>query len=189
MAATAATAADRRGPVVTVLETERLQLRRVEPADADDVARWSADPDFTRLLEGPRTREQSDAALARWIAHWETHGFGIMIVEWRATGEPIGRVGVQFHPVWSADPEIGWGLAPAWWGRGLATEAGGAAIAWAFGELGLARVVSITSEANLASRRVMAKLGFQRHAVVESEWGELWVHLLERDSVDPGLPR
>ena len=78
------------------------------------------------------------------------------------------------------DPEIGWALDPLWWGRGLATEAGGACVAWAFGELGYERVVSITIEENTASRNVMAKLGFTLHARVPSEWGELWVHAVDR---------
>ena len=82
--------------------------------------------------------------------------------------------------MWPHDPEVGWALDPAWWGRGLGTEAGAAAVGWAFGELGFARVVSITTEPNVASRTVMAKLGFALHAVVESEWGPLWVHALDR---------
>jgi RimJ/RimL family protein N-acetyltransferase len=82
--------------------------------------------------------------------------------------------------MWPADPEVGWGIDPAWWGRGIATEAGAASVAWAFGELGYARVVSITTEANVASRRVMARLGFRLHEHVPSEWGDLWVHALDR---------
>jgi len=53
-------------------------------------------------------------------------------------------------------------------------------VEWAFGELGYARVVSITTEANTASRNVMAKLGFAVHARIASEWGELLVHALDR---------
>jgi RimJ/RimL family protein N-acetyltransferase len=74
---------------------------------------------------------------------------------------------------------VGWALDPAWWGRGIATEAGAASIAWAFGDLGFARVVSITSEANTASRRVMAKLELRLLERIPSEWGELWVHALD----------
>jgi RimJ/RimL family protein N-acetyltransferase len=75
---------------------------------------------------------------------------------------------------------VGWALDPAWWGRGIATEAGGASIAWAFGELGFARVVSITTEVNAASRRVMAKLDLRLLERIPSEWGELWVHARDR---------
>jgi RimJ/RimL family protein N-acetyltransferase len=163
-----------------VIETERLTLRRFTEADRDAVARWNADPAFTRHLAGVQTREQSDASFDRWQRHWDERGFGLLAIEWRATGELIGRTGPQYHRAWPGDPEIGWALDPAWWGRGIATEAGAASVAWAFGGLGFARVVSITTEANVGSRNVMRKLGFELLTIVESEWGPLWVHALDR---------
>jgi RimJ/RimL family protein N-acetyltransferase len=163
-----------------VIETERLVLRRFTDDDRDTVARWNADPLFTRYLSGPQTRKDHDAAFERWQQHWVEHGFGLLAVTWKETGELIGRTGPQFHRLWSDDPEVGWALDPAWWGRGVATEAGAASLAWAFGELGYERVVSITTEENLASRNVMAKLGFRLHTTVGSEWGALWVHALDR---------
>lgn len=163
-----------------MIETERLSLRRFTEADRDTVARWNADPVFTRHLAGVQTREQSDEVFDRWQRHWEERGFGLLAVEWVETGELIGRVGPQYHRLWADDPEVGWALDPAWWGRGIATEAGAAAVRWAFGDLGFERVVSITIEPNTASRNVMAKLGFTFVTVVASEWGPLWVHALDR---------
>ncbi|HVC85916.1 MAG TPA: GNAT family N-acetyltransferase [Gaiellaceae bacterium] len=163
-----------------MIETERLTLRRFGEGDRDTVARWNADPVFTRHLAGVLSRAQTDEAFGRWEGHWTEHGFGLLGVEWRETGELIGRVGPSFHRLWPAEPEVGWALDPAWWGRGIATEAGAACVAWAFGRLGHDRLVSITTEANLASRRVMEKLGFVLHAQVPSEWGPLWVHALDR---------
>lgn len=164
-----------------MIETARLTLRRFRDDDRNTVARWNADPDFTRHLSGVQTREQSDEAFDRWRRHWAEHRFGLLAVEWRETGELIGRTGPQFHRLWAGEPEVGWALDPAWWGRGIATEAGAASVAWAFGDLGYPRLVSITTEANVASRHVMAKLGFALHARVPSEWGELWVHALDRE--------
>jgi RimJ/RimL family protein N-acetyltransferase len=163
-----------------ILQTERLTLRRFREEDRVAVARWNADPEFTRHLAGVQTRAQSDEGFDRWQRHWDERGFGLLAIEWRATGELIGRAGPQFHRAWPHDPEVGWALAPAWWGRGIATEAGAASVAWAFGELGYDRVVSITTEENLASRRVMAKLGFELLTRIPSEWGEQWVHALDR---------
>ena len=60
-------------------------------------------------------------------------------------------------------------------------ELGHQVVAWAFGDLGYARLVSITTEENTASRNVMAKLGFRLHERIPSEWGELWVHALDRE--------
>jgi len=163
-----------------VIETERLTLRRFTDDDRATVARWNADPVFTRYLNGPRTRAESDETFDRWERHWAEHGFGLLAVEWRETSELIGRSGPQYHRSWPADPEVGWALDPAWWGKGIATEAGRASVDWAFGELGYDRLVSITIEDNAASRNVMTKLGFELHEIVPSEWGPLWVHALDR---------
>jgi RimJ/RimL family protein N-acetyltransferase len=163
-----------------VIDTGRLTLRRFTDADRDTVAHWNADPEFTRHLAGVQTREESDATFDRWQRHWDEHGFGLLGIEWSETGELIGRVGPAYHRMWPYDPEVGWALDPAWWGRGIATEAGAVAVAWAFGDLGFARVVSITTEANVASRAVMRKLGFAFHTEVPSEWGPLWIHALAR---------
>jgi RimJ/RimL family protein N-acetyltransferase len=162
---------------LSVLETERLTLRRFRPGDAAALDRWSADEDFMRHL-GPAVPG------ADWIArvdrHWDEHGFGLLAVEWRETGELVGRTGPQYHRAWPDDPEVGWALDPAWWGRGIATEGGGAAVGWALGELGFARVVSITTEANVASRRVMEKLGLRLLTRLDWELWNLWVHARRR---------
>lgn len=165
-----------------MIETERLLLRRVEPRDHEAIHRLNADPDFTRHLAGVQTREQSEAAIARWERHWDEHGFGILAVEWKETGDFVGRVGIQYHRMWPGDPEVGWAVDPVFWGRGIATEAGAACVAWGFGGLGHERLVSITTEPNLASRNVMRKLGFTKHTEVPSEWGMLWIHRLLRNS-------
>lgn len=163
-----------------MIETERLNLRRFRESDRETIHRWYEDEDYTRHLSGVRPPEETDEAIARWLRHWEEHGFGLLMVEWRETGELVGRTGLQFHRFWPADPEVGWALDPAWWGRGIATEAGAACVSWGFGGLGYPRLVSITTEPNLASRNVMRKLGFVLHAQVPSEWGPLWVHKLDR---------
>ena len=164
-----------------MIETQRLRLRRLREGDRGIVARWNADPLFTRYLAGVQTRAESDAGFDRWQRHWDEHGFGLLGVEWAESGELIGRTGPQFHSAWPHDPEIGWALDPEWWGRGVATEAGAASIAWSFGDLDLERVVSITTEENTGSRRVMAKLGFALLERVPSQWGELWVHVIDRE--------
>ncbi len=169
-----------------MIGTERLTLRRFCEADRDPVARWNADPEYTRHLAGIQTRAESDDAFDRWERHWAEHGFGLLAVEWRATGELIGRTGPQFHRYWPADPEVGWALDPSWWGRGIATEAGGASVAWLFAELGYERAVSIATEANVASRNVMRKLGFELETRVPSEWGDLWIHALSRSDAPGG---
>jgi RimJ/RimL family protein N-acetyltransferase len=161
-----------------LVETERLRLRHFAPEDAAALDRWAADPDFQRYLGPARSGSEN---LRRYEAHWQRHGFGIAAVEWRETGELVGRSGAAFHRIWPHDPEVGWAIDPAWWGRGIATEAGEASVEWAFGALDHPRVVSICVPDNLASRRVMEKLGFRVLEVMpDSPWGELWIHALDR---------
>ena len=136
-------------------------LRRFEPRDADTVHRWRGNPEFRRYLGGPTfDRAATEGALEAWERHWGEHGFGLLAVDERATGELVGRCGIAYHAVWPDDPEVGWAFDPAVWNRGFATEAGAACVVWGFGPLGFRRLVSITVEENVASRRVMEKLGF-----------------------------
>ena len=164
------------------LETARLRLRRWRDEDLPTLARWNADPVVMRHLgRGPMTLVESAAALERYRRHWDEHGFGIWAAELRATGELVGRIGLSYHRAWPKDPELGWLIDPAHVGRGLATEGGAAGVQHGFGALGAARIVSICTEENVESRRVMEKLGFRLHEQIPfEELGlTLWVHALD----------
>jgi RimJ/RimL family protein N-acetyltransferase len=164
------------------LETARLRLRRWRDEDLPALARWNADPVVMRHMgRGPMTLEESAAALERYRRHWDEYGFGIWAAELLETGELVGRVGLSYHRAWPTDPELGWLIDPAHVGRGLATEGGAAGVEHGFGVLGVSRLVSICTEENVESRRVMEKLGFRLHEQVPfEELGiTLWVHALE----------
>jgi RimJ/RimL family protein N-acetyltransferase len=130
------------------------------------------------------TREETETHFDRYERHWEEHGFGLWAAEEKQTGSLVGRAGLAYHRMWPPDPEVGWLIDTPWQGQGLATEAGAACIAYGFEELGLPRLVSISTPENAASRRVMEKLGFR-------EWQELddptlgltlLLHVRERDN-------
>ena len=164
------------------LETARLRLRRWRDDDLPTLARWNADPIVMRHMgHGPMTLEESAAALDRYRRHWDKHGFGIWAAELISTGELVGRIGLAYHRAWPDDPELGWLIDPAHLGRGLATEGGGASVEYGFGALSAERLVSICTEENTESRRVMEKLGFRFHEQVPfEELGiTLWVHALD----------
>ena len=113
----------------------------------------------------PLSRSESEAWLERALAHWGEHGFGLFAAELAETGRLIGWSGpvtLRWLPEVMPAVEIGWLLDRPHWGRGLATEAGTAVLSFAFGELGLDRVVAVHQTANLASERVMRKLGMRR---------------------------
>jgi RimJ/RimL family protein N-acetyltransferase len=170
---------------MTEIETARLRLRRWRPDDLESLLRWYSNPEIIRHL-GITTvsRREGERALERTMAHWDEHGFGQWAVEEKSTGKLIGRAGPSFHRLWPEDPEIGWLIDTPWQGRGLATEAGGASLRFVFETLALPRAVSICTEENAPSRRVMEKLGFELlQELDDPETGlRLWVHSARQEA-------
>ena len=151
------------------VETERLRLRHFKHEDLDDYARISADPEVMRYIgKGqPLSREDAWRSMAFHSGHWQLRGFGQWAIELKETGRLIGRIGLFMPEGWPG-LEVGWLLDREYWGRGLATEGGRAALNYAFQELRAEHVVSIIHPENHASIRVAEKLGerFERHDTV-----------------------
>lgn len=150
------------------LLTPRLRLRRWRDEDEEAIAAITADPEVTRYLN-----PAAGPFVPRFDAHWRRHGFGLWALEPRGVRDPecIGFVGIAyptFLPAVAHRPEIGWRLAHAAWGSGLATEAAIAARDHALGELGLSGLISIIHPGNRRSQRVAEKLGMSvaQHAHV-----------------------
>jgi RimJ/RimL family protein N-acetyltransferase len=147
---------------MTMLETPRLLLRRWRDDDREPFAEMCADARVMRHFPSPLTRDECDRMVDRNLAHFERHGFGLYAAELRDTGAFIGFIGLavpSFQAHFTPCVEIGWRLAAAYWDRGLATEGARATLRYAFETLEIPEVVSLTVPANLASRRVMEKLG------------------------------
>ncbi len=101
--------------------------------------------------------------LARIMAHVDRHGFGWLAVE-LDDGRLAGTCGlaqVPFTAGFTPAVEIGWRFLPAFWGQGLAEEAARLTLAYGFGPLDLAAVVSFTVPANQPSWRLMQRLGLR----------------------------
>jgi RimJ/RimL family protein N-acetyltransferase len=141
---------------------------------------------MVHMGRGPWTRAEAAASIERTLESYQRHGFGVWLAEDRATGEPVGRVGLSYHRAWPDDPEVGWWIDPRRWGEGLATEAGAASFAYAFEVLRVPRVVSICVEENVASRRVMDKLELRKLAEVPFPELDLvlWVHARDAASAN-----
>jgi RimJ/RimL family protein N-acetyltransferase len=150
------------------LETERLVLRAIVPADFPAFAAMSADP-VVRRYSGdgqPRTEEQSWSSFLIIAGHWEMTGFGGWAIEEKASGLFVGELGFidrkrERSPDLAGVPEMGWGLVSSAFGKGFATEAVKAALAWGRGHFGPVRVIALTTEDNAASIHVAQKCGFR----------------------------
>ena len=136
---------------------------RFLPWQADD---WlllrpiGTDPQVMRYISDgkPWPNEQIREFVGRQISHFDRLGYCLWKLLLKETSEMIGFCGLQ--PLdGTAETEIGWWLARAWWGQGLATEAARAALIDGFERAGLARIVAVALAANRASIHVMGKLG------------------------------
>jgi RimJ/RimL family protein N-acetyltransferase len=149
---------------VPEIDTPRLRLRAWREGDVELMAAIYAHPEVVRYLR-PLDLEGTRRQLQGFELHWEEHGFGLWAIEERSSGALIGRTGLWHHDDWTASPhdaEVGWTLARDRWGQGLATEAGAASLRFGFETKGMDQIISIAHRKNLASQRVMQKLGLHR---------------------------
>ncbi len=116
----------------------------------------------------PWPEERSRQFVERQIALYRERGFCLWkLLPGDRVEALIGFCGLQPLPE-TEDIEIGWWLARAWWGRGLATEAARAALRDGFERVGLRRIVAIAQPANTASIRIMRKLGMRFECIAEA---------------------
>jgi ribosomal-protein-alanine N-acetyltransferase len=155
------------------LETERLILRPIVPADAPAVFLYASNPAVTRftLFETHQTIDDS-----RWFTEEYTRSryvnrepdpFGI-VLKADPLKNAVGALGIH----WASQPnlvmEFGYSLAEPYWGRGLIVEAAGPVICYVFEEYAVERLQAQVFVGNDASERVLQKLGFNREGVLRS---------------------
>lgn len=148
------------------LQTARLRLRQWHAADIAPFAAINHDAAVMRWIGAPMTHDQTQAWVGRMQQTWQEHGLGLFVAELRATPGCIGYIGLsipRFTAHFTPCVEIGWRLASQHWGQGLATEGARAVLAWARDDVHLPAVVSFTTRGNVASQRVMQKIGMQHN--------------------------
>jgi RimJ/RimL family protein N-acetyltransferase len=141
-----------------VLFTDRLLLRLPEPQDFDGWAAMSADPETMRFLGGAKERAEAwrDFALRRGA--WDVRGFSMFSVIERATGAWVGRIGPWQPEDWPGT-EVGWGVHPAFAGRGFAHEAAAACMDFVVEVLGWDDIIHTIDPANTRSIALARRLG------------------------------
>lgn len=145
---------------IPTLTTARLVLRGFTEDDVDPLYRILSDADALRYFPDPRppSRERVQKIISNQLQHWEEHRYGWWALEPRSNEELIGWSGLQFIPE-TAEVEVGYLLGQPFWGQGLATEAAQACVQYGFEQLGLETIVGIVHPENVASQRVIEKLG------------------------------
>lgn len=155
---------------VPIIETDRLILRAHGLDDFPALAAMWGDPAIARYIGGkPSTREECWARLLRYAGHWELLGFGFWAVQMKEDSRLVGDVGFanwerEISPSLEGLPEGGWVFSREAHGRGIATEAVEAALAWMDGHLGAKSTACIIGPENAASIRVAEKVGYREFA-------------------------
>lgn len=154
-----------------VLETERLILREFDEGDLAAFYVLGSDPAIVRYTGDPVALTSLEHALeilrSRTLADYRKHGFGRWAVVHKADGKVIGFAGLKHLEDRGGEVDVGYRFLPAYWGQGLATEASRPAIEYGFTHLQLPRIVGYVHPANVASVRVLEKLGLTHAGFVD----------------------
>jgi RimJ/RimL family protein N-acetyltransferase len=153
--------------VIPPLRTERLLLREWRESDIAPFAAMNADPNVMEFFPALRTANETRGLVDRLTASFAADRMGFWALELPGEAPFIGFTGIMrvgFAAPFTPAVEIGWRLAPRFWGMGLATEAARAALADGFGRCGLREIVSFAVPGNARSRAVMERIGMVHDA-------------------------
>lgn len=166
-----------------VLETPRLWLRRLTPADWPDLAEILQNPVVMVAYEGPFTDDMVTDWLQRQLNRYATDGIGLWAMIDKSTGTFLGQCGLTWQDAGALGRvlEIGYLLKQAYWGKGYATEAVVACKAYAFETLNADAVYSIIRDTNAASIRVAERNGMLPVGTMTKHYrGVIMPHILYR---------
>jgi ribosomal-protein-alanine N-acetyltransferase len=173
---------------MNIVETERLILRTLTAADAEDLFRIYSDPVTMKFMgalpEGYSVEFERQQIQKHITKHYEANGFGLWATVLKEKNQLIGRCGMLFQEVEGArELEVAYLIERAYWGSGLATEAARAIIRLAFERFGFERVVAFIDRRNAASIRVAEKAGmkFDREVTYKS-FGRVLLYTLEAEN-------
>ncbi len=143
------------------IETARLTLRRLELTDAEMMFRnWTSDDHVTRFLRwnAHKTIDETKYMIEQWIHHYQddsTYYWGIYLKD----GEMIGSIGITIISAYDLKGELGYKIGSRWWNQGYSSEAAKAVIDYMFRHTDVERIDAYCAIENLASRKVMEKVG------------------------------
>ena len=148
---------------MTILETERLTLRKITLDDAAFMLDLLNQPSFIQFIgdRGVRTLDDARRIIEdRYLAAYERLGFGIYLTQLRGTSVPIGICGLVKRDGLD-NVDIGYAFLPQYWSKGYASEAASAVLGYARSTLGMKRILGITIPGNTSSIRVLEKIGLK----------------------------
>lgn len=144
-----------------ILDTERCRVREITPADVDRLYEIYADPRITEFMEDLYEKREDEMEYTKEYirCHYGFYDFGMWIVEEKETGKIIGRAGFDMRQEYE-DPELGFLICCEYQNKGYATEVCGALLTYGKQQLAFEKVGAFTNQRNVASVRLLTKLGF-----------------------------
>ena len=170
---------------VPMLETQRLRLTAFGDRHFEAYASMLADASSTRFVGDGQPLDRMNAwrSMAMLLGHWALRGYGMWAVELKESGQFVGRVGLHNPEGWP-DLELGWMLMPEHRRKGYATEAGAAALDFAFAQVKALRVISLIRIDNSASERVARRLGARQATTIDFLGGATLVYVYHPPHTD-----
>ena len=167
---------------MTILETERLSLRTWKQDDLSNLLELCSDPEVMRYFPNTLDEQGTKAFLKRLMEMYDKHGYTYFAAEQKDTGAFVGFIGLAYQDY--ASPctpaiDIGWRLLPEAWGNGFATEGAKACLAFGFQAKKLDTIVSVCSTTNVASERVMQRIGMTKGGAFKHPMLEGYAELQE----------
>ena len=146
-----------------ILQIDNFTMRSLQIFDLDALAAIWANSKVTRFLPSrgvPISRENAEKSLKSFVKHWQQRDYGIWAIIENFSSQMIGYCGLRYLDELD-EVELLYGLAEAYWGKGITTQAAKAAIAYGFNVANLARIIAMALPDNFASIRVMEKAGLE----------------------------
>lgn len=174
-----------------VIETPRVILRQMTPADVPALLAVFGDPETMRHYPAAFDEARMQAWIDWNIGSYEEHGHGLWAMILRATDEVIGDCGLVSQQVEGVqEVEVGYHVRRDLWGQGLATEAALGCLEYGFTALGCRRLISLIHPLNLPSRRVAEKIGMSLLREVEWKNKPTCIYGIERSAgQNPNRPQ
>jgi ribosomal-protein-alanine N-acetyltransferase len=170
----------------TVLETDRMTLRRMTMEDVDPLMDIFSDPEAMRYYPGTKSRAEAEGWVQWNLRLYEGYGHGLWIATLKETLEFAGQCGLVVQTVDGVkEVELGYLFLRRFWGQGLATEAALACRDYAFETLGRSRIVSLIDPGNAASRRVAEKVGMDLEREIVKWDKPICVYAMSADGAKP----
>lgn len=160
-----------------IVQTERLLIREFVEDDAEAFHRFNSDPEVMRYTgDTPTTSIQQARQMIRDYPDYRRHGYGRWAVVYKPDERVIGFNGLKYLDGLE-ETDLGYRLRSDYWGRGIATESSLAIVRYGFETLGLQRIIGLVFPVNLASIRVLEKIGMHYDGMIEyfGERVQRWV--------------